>query len=404
MDVLRRAFGHNTQFIVYDKHGHVPSRYYPELVFRKLIYLTREDHKPQSTLPRRLDQMRFKFGLWSIKRRLPLLPQLFLNSTEHRDLLEYKTADLIVSSGGTYLVETYSLAARIFDYQLSLDLKKPLVFFTQSLGPFKNQSNREALRPIFEKSIAILLRDEQSRRNLDDLGITNPDVHVVADAAFALSDVEALERAKAPRKTTRLRVAISVREWSHFKTVEPAAGMKQYSEALRALTTHLVEKHNADITYLSTCQGMPEYWTDDSRLAQSIVNDLPEHVRRSVSVDSGFHGPTALTTILKDFDLVVATRMHMAILSLGVGTPVLPVAYEFKMKELFERLGQGRWVQDIETLSGDELITALEQFLEVLPEIRESLFTAVQREHASAVASGAIVKEAFEKWRKDGNK
>ena len=79
-----------------------------------------------------------RVGLWSIKQGIPLLPHVFLDSTERRDLLEYKTADLIVSSGGTYLVENYSLAARIFDYQLSLYLDRPLVFFTQSLGPFSN--------------------------------------------------------------------------------------------------------------------------------------------------------------------------------------------------------------------------------------------------------------------------
>ena len=43
--------------------------------------------------------------------------------------------------------------------------------------------------------------------------------------------------------------------------------------------------------------------------------------------------------LAKGFDFVVATRMHMMILSLCVGTPVLPIAYEFKTKELAARLG-----------------------------------------------------------------
>ncbi|HKP81685.1 MAG TPA: polysaccharide pyruvyl transferase family protein, partial [Pyrinomonadaceae bacterium] len=272
IDVLRAAFGHDTEFIVYDKHGDVPNRYYPDLEFRKLLYLTRESIAKRG-LSRRLDQLRFRTGLWSIKQRIPLLPNVFLNSVERRDLLEYKTADLIVSSGGTYLVENYSMAARVFDYQLSLYLDRPLVFFTQSLGPFSNPENRAALRPIFDESIAILLRDEQSRRNLDELGVKNKNVHVVADAAFALSDVEALELAKSRvvESGKRLRVAISVREWKHFKTVEPAEGMNRYYEALRALSDHMVEKCGAEITFLSTCQGMTEYWTDDSREAHKIV-------------------------------------------------------------------------------------------------------------------------------------
>jgi polysaccharide pyruvyl transferase WcaK-like protein len=70
------------------------------------------------------------------------------------------------------------------------------------------------------------------------------------------------------------------------------------------------------------------------------------------------------------------------------------------MQELFERLGQRRYVQDIETLSGDALIEAVDQFLSQLPEIREPLFTAVEHERASAAASGAIVKQAYEEWRR----
>jgi colanic acid/amylovoran biosynthesis protein len=408
LDVLRNAFGDNTHFIVYDKHGDVPNRYYPDLEFRNLLYQTRESiaAKRGRGVFRRLDELRFKIGLRSIKQSIPLLPHVFLNSIERRDLLEYKTADLIVSSGGTYLVENYSMAARIFDYQVSLYLKRPLVFFTQSLGPFSKPENREALRPIFDNSVAILVRDEQSQRNLRELGVQNKHVHVVADAAFALSDLEALEAAKVhvPKPGRRLRVAISVREWKYFKTVEPSEGMDHYYKALRDLSHHLVDKYDAEVTYLSTCQGMPEYWTDDSRVAQKIVEGLSPNTRKSVSIDSDFHSPAVLARRLKDYDLVIATRMHMAILALSVGTPVLPIAYEFKMRELFERLAQEHWVQDMETISGDALINAVDQFLTALPEVRESIFTAVQKEYENAAASGALVRQAFEEWRQGQEK
>jgi len=392
IDVLRDAFGHDTQFVIYDNQGEAAARYYPELDFRKLIYYARETQG-----------LRFKLGCWSIKHNLPLLPQLLLNNTERRDLSEYKTADLIVSSGGTYLVENYSLAPRIFDYQLALYFEKPLLFFTQSLGPFAKASNRDALTPIFDKSIGILVRDERSLRNVTNLGISETKIHVAADAAFALSDSQALASAKMPATPSRerLKVAISVREWKYFKSLDPEAGMKQYRDALRVATTHLVEKHNAEITYISTCQGMPEYRTDDSKLAQQISDGLPESVRQSVSVDADFHHPMELAKILKHYDLVIATRMHMAILALGAGTPVFPIAYEFKMQELFERLGLHSWVHDIETVSGDALSNALDQFLSQLPDIRGPLFSAVERERASAAASGAIVKQAYDEWRQN---
>jgi colanic acid/amylovoran biosynthesis protein len=397
IDVLRAAFGRDTQFVVYDKHGEAAGRYYPNLVFRKLIYLTRESNADR----RWWNRICFRSGLWAIKNGLPIIPRLCLSDIERRDLLEYKNADLIVSSGGTYLVENYSLDARIFDYQLSMYLNKPLVFFTQSLGPFSNESNRRSLLPIFDESILILLRDKQSSQNLMDLGVKNQHVHLAADAAFALADVAAVETAKlGPRRIGKpFRVVISVREWRHFKSVAPDDGMDQYREALRALSQHLVKNHKAEITYLSTCQGMPEYWTDDSKVATTVVDGLSADTRGSVSVDCDFHDPVALATMLMDYDLVIATRMHMAILALGVGTPVLPIAYEFKMRELFDRLGLEEWVHDIETISGQRLIDSVDRFLERLPEIRPTLFAAVQKEHENAIASGQLVREAFERWQ-----
>ena len=407
IDVLRAAFGKDTHFIVYDKNGREPGRYYPDVVFRRFLYLTRQEH-PLSTarfanrLLRGVDAKRFRIGLWAIKHHVPLLPRAFLTAEERQTLLDYSTADLIISSGGTYLVEIYPFDARIFDYQVSLYLEKPLVFFTQSLGPFSNASNRGSLLPIFNQSLLIMVRDEKSRQHLVDLGVNNNNVHVRADAAFALSDVCAVEAAKqqifAPGKP--LKVAISVREWSHFKTVPPIDGMRRFKEALQTLTRHLVEKYDAKVTYLSTCQGMPEYRTDDSELATTIVEGLDESVRNSVVVDSDFHHPAVLATMLKDYDLVIATRMHMAILSLAVGTPVLPIAYEFKMKELFERLGQGDWVQEIENITGTSLAEGVDHILEELPNVRANFFRAVQDEHENALASGELVKQAFEEWRR----
>lgn len=387
--LLRGVFGENTEIVVFDKHGETPQRYYPDLEFRKLIYLNGNTNN-----------LRFRLGRWALQHDIPLLPRV-LNATVRHDLLEYQSADLIVSSGGTYLVENYSMAARIFDYELSLQLGKPLVFFTQSLGPFAKEENRRALLPIFNRALAILVRDQRSLNNLAELGVKNANVHLAADAAFALSDTAAVEAAKFKTQTpgAPMRVAVSVREWRHFNSTGAAAGMERYRDALAALTEHLVEKYDAHVTFISTCQGMEEYWTNDARVAQTVVDILPDKIRGSVTVNADFHQPGVLADMLREYDLVIATRMHMAILALGVGTPVLPIAYEFKMHELFEKLGQPRWVQDIETISAKTLVDTADKFLASLPDIREPLFTAVQKEYESAKTSGQIVKAAFDRWR-----
>ncbi len=66
---------------------------------------------------------------------------------------------------------------------------------------------------------------------------------------------------------------------------------------------------------------------------------------------------------VKDLDFVVATRMHMMIMSLCVGTPVLPIAYEFKTKELSKRIGIDNLLLEIDTVTPEQAAASLETFI-----------------------------------------
>lgn len=412
LNLLRTAFGQGTTFIVYDNQPDVASRYYPEITFRKWIYLnaTRSSlaehrikykhlHKKLLvSVLRYMNLVRFYFAAWCWSHSLSSFARIFLIEEESQALAEYNSADLIVSTGGTYLVEDYGLETRVFDYNVSLLMQRPLVFFTQSLGPFLKQTNQRKLNKIFNNALLIFLRDELSLSYLRDLNVNDSNVHVSSDAVFSLAEEKVLKNAsdRSWPKNSRLKIAISVRYWKHFKSITTMDGMKKFQDALRVLTKHLVQEFNAEIIYLSTCQGVPEYWTNDSKIAMEIVSPLDEDIQKYITVNDEFHSPEDLLKLLKSYDLVIATRMHMAILALASGTPVFPIAYEFKTQELFNRLGLGQWVQNIETIDQESIVKSVDAFFVALPEIRQTLFGKVERERELAMKSSFIVKEAFE--------
>jgi colanic acid/amylovoran biosynthesis protein len=394
--ILQAAFGQETEFIVYDSQPETARKYYPQLNLRQLIY----DQSIGSIKVRLLGRMiklisqwRLKFAAGCIAKNQLSLGKFCTSKIEYDSLLDYKTADLIVSTGGTYLVENYGLKPRFFDYQISLMFHQPLIFFTQSLGPFTQPKNRRLLKTIFDSSALILLRDRQSAQHLEELVTQQSKISVVADAAFALANLEALEAAKNRRENLPpSKIAISVRDWRYFKTVDPEIGIAKYIQALVALTVHLVEKYQGNITYISSCQGIPEYWKDDSEFALKIVNQLPPEIAKLVTVNREFHDPETLVKIIGDYDLVIATRLHMAILSLGAGVPVFPIAYEFKTAELFCKLGQEAWMIDIEEMDATILIERVDSLIDALPQVRQQLFTKIQQERSSAWDAGALVQ------------
>jgi len=410
--LLRRQFGKDVDVVVFDSYGDVVSRYYRDLRVCRLLYLSRQNAR-QGKRIRLIDWLlkvvgvdHFALGTWCIKRQILPFARLLLSREEMRGLLEYARADLVISTGGTYLVENYNLAPRIFELETALQFGCALAFFTQSLGPFGQPVTRTALREIFQRSILVLLRDEESYTNLLDLGVCHDKVHIMPDVAFLFGDIESIRWARENAFIPKYgpKIAISVREWQYFRGVDTEVGQERYNKAMQALTEHLVTRYGATITFISTCQGVPEYWIDDSELATSILGTLPGVVCCAAEVDRAFHSPQAFVEIVKGFDLMIATRMHAGILALCAGTPVMSIAYEFKTRELFKQLGLEAWVLDIDNLSESALIRSVDSLMDALPSFRSQLFSKAESYYHEVVRSGVLLRQAFEEWRCEQSK
>jgi len=402
--ILRTVVGDGLKLFVFDSQPEVAARLYPkndyaDLEFHKLLSESLFRYPLGSGLKDRLKphyngivrKMLRQFGQNSA------LGRVFFGGTDRRGLDIYQEADLVVTTGGTYLVENYNLERRLNQFRLDAILGKDPVFFTQSLGPFKKPYNRRELSPIFDRSPLILLRDERSKNHILDMVKDSRKCHVVADAVFALADsggiAKKLDSPEPPAETGR--VGISVRHWNYVNDGE--GGMRRYIDSIREIATILVRDHGKQVTFVSTCQGVPEYAHDDSKTARAITDGLDPEIARHVSVDASFHTPEQLMALVKGFDFVVATRMHMMIMSLCVGTPVLPIAYEFKTKEVAKRIGVADLVLDIDTVTPPEAAEKLGRFVGKLDHYRRTTLKAVLEEHASAMSAAELLKPVLEK-------
>lgn len=399
--LMRGLFGDHTEIVVYEQQPEIAAKYYPDFSFRRLLWY-RVSREPRIRIIGRLigeaNRARFRCATRRWQRdRGSVLARFLLTREEREDLELYDGADLVVSTGGTYLVEKYDLRPRIFDYELCQQLGKPLVFFTQSLGPFRRPDYRSSIRAALEHARLVLLRDEQSLHNVRDLGLTNQNVHLSADAVFALGAAPGPSRAVAVEGHSVARplsVAVSVRYWRFFEHETPDEGMARYRSLVAAFVTHLVRMHGASVTFLSTCQGIREYWADDARIAAEIVQELAPDVREQASVDGAFHSPEAMIDLLRSYDFVIATRFHMAILALLAGTPTLAIGYEFKTRQLFDRMGLGDWVQDIEQRDTNAFCRSLDACIAAREAVRATIERGVAEERRRALEAGELVRRA----------
>lgn len=397
--ILRKVWGEDLRFQVFDSQPEVaarlyPSKEYPDLEFHKLL--------SESVFKYSYDQNVLKNAVKPLYNRLVLealrrfgrggpIDKMLFSDSDRRSLEIYRDADLVITTGGTYLVENYNLERRLNQFRIDAIVGKDPVFFTQSLGPFNKDYNRQELKPVFDRSPLILLRDSRSKDHIVDL-VEDPDkCHVVADAVFALADTDRIAGILAADQTPKTgRVAISVRHWNYVKG--GGDGMRRYLDSIRNIVTTLVRDQGKEVTFLSTCQGVPEYAHDDSKAAKAIVAELDPEIASHVSVDASFHTPEQLMALVKGFDFVVATRMHMMIMSLCVGTPVLPIAYEFKTKEVAKRIGVSDVLLDIDTVTVGEAGEKLATFIQNLEHYRKTSLKAVLDEHASAMSATELLR------------
>lgn len=325
-----------------------------------------------------------------LRRGLTRAAQALCDASEFERLCLYRDADVVVSTGGTYLVPTYNLDGKVFELAMAHVFGVPLMLYTQSIGKLRGHPNADALRFCLERARLILLRDERSLENLRDLGVDTARCLVRPDAVLGGAD-EA--RLSAPRSLPErgLDVVISVRSWSHFASGDAQTGMARYREAVARAVSWLVRECDAQVLFLSTCQGIDRYGFDDSRVADEVAVMLDPEVRARVTVDQGQHRHEELSKALGRADLVIATRMHMAILGLCAGVPVLPIAYEFKTEELFSSLGFSDWVERIDEVTADSLVGRVGHVLRQIGPRRAALSAAVlDQKRRAQQASGAM--------------
>ena len=387
--LVRSQFGAEAEIVVFDSQPEAAAKYYPGTEFRGFLF-----PRLGRGLRRRVNTARVLSSARLLRAGFPRTARLLCPTPLWGDLCVYFESDAVISTGGTYLVEHYDLSGRLFDFELTQTVGTSLSLYTQSLGPFRDSVLGDRLKRILNNATVVLVRDEKSVRHLDEIGVAGESVKVSADAAFALADESTLAAA-ADRVTdpNDLRVAISVRHWQHFGRSDPELGMPQYLQAIADLVDHLVNVKKARVILVSSCQGIPEYWTDDSKTAAKVLELLSDHTRQRVTLDRSFHSPNDLMTLLGEQDLVVATRMHVAILALCAGTLVVPIAYEFKTKELFARLGAAKYVRDIESVDGAKLVETVDRALEHSATDRSELFQKVSEERDRALESVAWLAE-----------
>jgi polysaccharide pyruvyl transferase WcaK-like protein len=332
----------------------------------EVIYSTYYYHDVQKLYP----QKKFISEIidYRFLKKIPWLKPFFIKM-RFKQWIKSTGAIAIVSAPGGYINSYYG-----FKHVTTLMKKAKSTglltgIYAQSVGPL-NEKDGVLLKRMAKNIDFLLARDSFSVNQLKKIDYPESKYALVEDGAFLI-------KPDFIKKNKSKTIAISVRRWKHDNRSEHS-----YRELIINLAMQSV-KRGFSVEFISTCQGLPGY-VDDAEFAKEIYDELPADIQQNSSVDSNYYDFYQFCEKIKDYRLVIGTRLHMCILSLLKGIPALNISYEIKGKECYTYLGLENYTIDYNETTESGVSTYL-AFIDSEEEIKKHLHKVITAQHQTAL-------------------
>jgi len=233
---------------------------------------------------------------------------------------------------------------------LSKLLKKPLMIYAVGVGPLLNDVGKFYTCLSFENADFITVRDQESKKILEKLGINSNDIYLTADPAFGLdSKIKEIINDDGQDKSNPV-LCVAIRNW----------GFLNWEAEVSKALDEFIEKYNAKIRFLSF-QDQENLNNNDNQAAKRIMKgiehkDCVEIIEKSLSISEK-------TEIILNSDFVLGMRLHSIIFSIILGIPFIGISYDKKVGNLIKRIGLEKYCLEIEKINSENLSNLLDQLI-----------------------------------------
>lgn len=276
---------------------------------------------------------------------------------------DYEWADVVVSCGGGFLL-THGFSVMTLQHlvqlKIAFDYKKPVIIYSQSIGPLYNKIIAQWTKNVLDKVEKIFVREKISEKLLQKMKVKAP-IEVVPDSAFSMDLVQSDfvdELVNFFKKDSNAPlVGVTVRDWKFPEVEDSAFHRKKYIKSIQAAIHHLETKYGAKVLLMPQVLG-PNAFNDDRNISREILNGMSDTKAQLIDID--FH-PRELKYFYSKMDMFIGTRMHSNIFALSSGVPTVAINYEHKTRGIMELLDLKEYVLDISGITPEDLIEAADK-------------------------------------------
>jgi len=326
----------------------------------------------------------FFYVLWAILFRVGLNPM----SIKDPIIQEYVSADVIIDLSGDSFSDKGGFSIDIsFSILLGLSLKKPIVIYSQSIGPF-GWAAKSLAKYCLNKVNLIIVREEMTEEYLKRIGVTNNHLYLTADCAFVLEPAsdECIKDILLKENidiTKRPLIGISASTMLDDKN-------NNYVNSMVQLVDYIIEKLNAQVVFVPHVTGINGRG-DDRSIGEKIFN-LARN-KENISLIQGEYSPEELKGIITLCDMFIGGRMHANIAAISSCVPTIAVAWSHKYYGIMRTVGQEKYVCNFKTMDFEELRAKVDDLWDSREKVREELKANVEEQKKLAWYSAELVRD-----------
>jgi colanic acid/amylovoran biosynthesis protein len=297
--------------------------------------------------------------------RLVGRPVMALTPKHWRSLLRsYIQSHVAISKPGGFLYSSgrgVTFGISVYTLALAVLAGKPVYMFPQSIGPILRRREHALLSWVMRRVRVVMVREEISLDQLQDLGVPSLRRRLVPDLAFGF-------RGAPPR---------AAEEWLRGLGMgadhsSPLMGMTtinwgaqdsqfvhqtNYEVGCAEVARHFIEQYGGRVLLFPQVLG-PSPTQDDRVPARRIVRRLADMAPHVFLVEHP-PSPGLLKAVYGQMDVFIGTRMHSNIFALSQGVPVIAIGYQPKTEGIMRMAGLGRWTISIQQTTGQALTRML---------------------------------------------
>ena len=232
--------------------------------------------------------------------------------------------------------------------------EKPLMIYSVGVGPLVTEEGKRLTRLAFELADAATVRDPESLALLKSLGVSAKKVQVKPDPGLSLTpktnDASEIFISAGVDLREFPVLGVCLRNWTFG---ENSTAWKQ---ELAAALDHFLGTYNVQVVFIPF-QIVEHELENDHAVALEVMDLMT--VKERVHAIPVTYPPDVTAGLISCCQALVGMRLHSLVFASGAGVPAVALAYDPKVHNFMRSLGMSEYVQDLQGMDSDGLLSAL---------------------------------------------